>query len=362
MQTLVNATSLPRLMNCGGSFVLDVRSDEMPSDDLIEGNAAHTVLQHTFHKQCNPYDLIGQRVNNNFTVTDEMVDFLSPVIANIMQRGLQIATEYNTDWQVLSGWNITGRCDIFQYNYQTATLHIDDLKYGWRLIEPEMNWTLISHAISVASRQNYPIDRIILTIHQPRPFHKDGKSREWTLDRQQLIELNNRVVQRFNTLDNTLQTGPHCYKCGGLAVCPAARQAGLNAVDVAVSGYHENLSGTELGYEMIMLERAADAIKQRLSALESLAEANLKKGQLVQGFSLGTSIGKTRWLDTATIDGLQAITGKRLVEEKLMTPAAAKRAGVPEAIVDAMSHRPATGFKLVREDLDKTAKKLLGKK
>jgi hypothetical protein len=364
MQNLVNATSLPRLMNCGGSFVLDTSNerDNVQSDDLIEGNAAHKVVQTVIAERRRATDLIGVKVNNNFIVTDDMVDFLLPVIQTIERRNLLTATEYNTDWNVTAGWNISGRCDVFQFDYDTETVFIDDLKYGWRIVEPEMNWTLVSHAIGIAFKNNYPVSRAVLTIHQPRPFHKEGKSREWIIDRAQLIELNAAVVQRFNTFDNTLKTGPHCYKCGGLAVCPAARQAGLNAIDVAVSGYHENLDGVQLGYEMIMLERAADAIKQRLTALESLADSKLRKGEPVQGFALGNSVGKTRWHETATPAALQMLTGIKATEEKQLSPAAYKKAGAPEAIVDSMSYRPNTGMKLVKEDLDKKAKKLLGKK
>ena len=366
MITYVNATSLPRLMHCGGSLTLDREApDKLPSDDVIEGNAAHRVVQEVFSKRVKPHAFIGQKVNNNYIVTDDMVEYLDPIISKVQARGLHVYPEINTNWDILPDrFGVNGRADWFQFDAVTGTLYIDDLKYGWRLVQPENNWTLISHAIAFAIRNpSLIVNHVVFTIHQPRPFHPDGFSREWRVTGEELRSVYyKRIFNRFSTLDNTLTTGDHCYKCAGLAVCPAARQAGLNGVDISVSGYSENLSGEELGYEMIVLERAADIIKQRLDALESLALSRIKSGQPVAHWDTEPSIGKTTWIETATPETLEALTGVKMTEPKMITPAAAIRAGVPEETVKLWSHRPARGFKLVRSDLQKKAKKLLGTK
>lgn len=354
---LIDATSLPRAMICGGSINLDVPSTYEPlSESVIEGNAAHKLAEMVLKGLIsNPQDMVDRQINNNFIVTDDMAENIEEVLYRLAARQLPIYTELNTDW-----FCITGRADFVQYSEKTRTIFIDDLKYGWRIVEPENNWTLISHAIGCAMKYGWQFDTICLTIHQPRPWHRDGQMRSWTIGIHQLRAFERQITERFNALPSEFVTSPACYKCKGLSVCEAARQAALNAVDISTAPYVETLRGDQIAYEIVTLERALTAIEHRLDAIRALAEEKLRSGkETVRGFGLEKAFGKSRWKPFVTVDTVKAITGIDATERRLMTLTAAKKAGIPEAVIETLKFRPETGFKLVRQDIDKTAKKLL---
>ena len=70
----------------------------------------------------------------------------------------------------------------------------------------------------------------------------------------------------------------------------------------------------------------------------------------------------TTWNDDVTPELLETLTGVDCSVKKLITPAQAKKAGVPEDLVVQFTHRPDNGFKLVHIDENKLATKLFGEK
>ena len=356
----LNATELHRIMGCGGFLGIPAfDSFDTVTDDRREGIAAHGVMTLVLNGTVQTAEELVDRNINGHIVTGEMVEHLYFHIEHVQRRGLTtpfIATEAVVDFTT-SGAFIKARGDVLSFDQSTATLYVDDLKYGWKIVEPEMNWQMIAYAIGAMIVFGWPAQRIVFTIHQPRPFHGNGPIREWVVDNATIQSLYHQIAARLESLPNTVTTGPHCYKCDRAAGCPAARLSALAAIDVTTLTYHENLTDLQISYELDLLERAGDALKVRTDALKSLAKS---KGG-VPGWTMKQTYGNREWVDGAdaeTIAMLGGVAVDKLQKSSLITPAQAEKAGLDKAITAAWTERASRGFNLVRADTDKDAKKL----
>src|SRR5207253_5531368 len=132
--------------------------------------------------------------------------------------------EVRIDWMTKSGIWIRGQYDAAYVDKQ-GRLCIDDLKYGWGIVEVEENWQIIGYAIGEVIRRGQAFEWIVFRIAQPRPHHEDGPIREWVISYSQLLELKERIEVRMQQLADglkTFQTSDKCKYCKGVAeACPA---------------------------------------------------------------------------------------------------------------------------------------------
>lgn len=365
----IASSELRRIMaGCDGSIGLGVKAPNLPKSDAErEGMAAHQVFAYALRTNLPASDMIGRELfledQSKFIVTKEIIDWLDPHIDYI--RNLETETDASGDSERRVDWKIddntiTARTDRFSMAVvPNRVLHVHDLKFGWRLIDPEMNWQLISYAIGVASFYQYNFDSVVLTIHQPRPYHPDGTIRRWQITAGELLELHRQIVAKVRSLGSTLHTGSHCHRCRAASICPALRESSMSIIDATIElGYDDSLSGAELGFELNVLTAASQLLKTRLDAIQELAQYLIRNGKIVDGYAMKPIVGHRQWKDNVTPEMIAALTGVDITEKKLITPAAAGRAGVPAVILDEFTERPSRGFSLSRDDVNKTAMKL----
>lgn len=356
-----DATNLPRLMRCIGSRILTPMVPTFENDTTVrdEGNAAHW-LAYSVGQMGNSFsDLLGTKAPNGIFITDEIVDHVQEYIEYIATRFTVFAAmEYETSFNG-EGFEIVGRADHIAHS--ETVLFVDDFKYGWRISEPENNWTLISHAIGFIIRTGFVPQEIVFTIHQPRPMHRLGKTRFWKISYPQLLDLYGEIQARLGNPSDELTTGPHCAKCPALYPCPAARMAGLNALEISEIAFNEELDNTQLSHEIDTLDRAQKALTDRLDALKEVAKHRLIKGEIINNYALDRSLGNTTWKKEVTPEIMKALTGIDCTVAKLATPNQIKARGVPEIAVKALTYRPETGIKLVRTTADQQARRTLKK-
>lgn len=356
--TEISATELHRVMGCGGYFgIAPLESANEITEERREGIAAHGVITLVLNGTVQFAEELVDRNINGHIVTAEMVEYLIPHIEHIQRRGLPVFTEEVLDWQTPNGVTIKCRADGESYDETTGTLYIEEPKYGWRLVEVEGNWQPIAYAIGAMIKYQWRPAKIVMTIHQPRPFHGDGPIREWIIDVFHLQHYYRQIVARLSELPGTVTTGEHCYKCDRAAHCPASRMAALAAVDITTDNYHEDLTDLQISYELNLLERAGDALKVRTDALKSLATS---KGG-VPGWAMKQSYGNRKWIEGADAEIIAMLGGvavSYLQKSTLVTPSQAEKAGLDKTITDAWTERPSRGFNLVRADTDKDAKAL----
>jgi len=354
----INATDLHRIMGCGGFLELAPHAiADKITDDRLEGIAAHGVFKYVLNGMVSTAEELVDRNINGYIVTAEMVEHIIPHIEHIQRRGLTVLSEEKLNWATPTGGIINCRADVVSYDEMTQTLYIDDPKYGWKIVEPHHNWQMIAYAIGAMVTHKWPALNIVMTIHQPRPFHGSGPVREWIIDARAIQQFYQQIVDRLVTLPDTVTTGPHCYKCDRAYACPASRMAALAAVDITTGAYSEDLTALQISYELNLLDRAQEALKVRLDALKSLATS---KGG-VPGWAMKQSYGNRKWIEGADAETLSMLGGvavEALQKLSLITPSQAEKVGVPKEVVSGWTDRPSRGFNLVRADTDKDAQKL----
>lgn len=356
----VTATELPRLMACNGSRLIGGHVPPITRDTTIrdEGNAAHWLVEQVHSGAFTTEELIDRKAPNGVYITAEMVEYLGEYLSVVTQGGfIELDTSHAE-----GSYEVNGRAD--HAVIEDDMLEISDLKYGWGLIEPEMNWTLISHAIGwlIQHRQFY-IDRIKFTIYQPRPEHHAGRVRSWTVNRDQLDGLWQQLSNTLSNPNDQLNTTVHCAKCPNIAICPAARLAELNGIDASEKAFVDTIDNTELSFRLDQNQRAIKLLTERDKAYKDLALHRIKSGEIVNNFSVAQDLANTSWKSGVTVDMMQAMAGTELdiIKKQLKTPNQVKKAGVPEELVDAFTERRVKGSKLVRMDANTKAMKMLNK-
>lgn len=315
-----------------------------------EGNAAHWLAKEAFEGR--PV-VPGVKAYNGYVITEEMMEHVKTYLDALDCGTMEIETTFGDE-----GWEVRGRAD--HIGWDGGCLTIDDFKYGFRLVSPEENYTLIAHAIGWVIRNASIPREIVLRIHQPRPYHPDGPTREWRLSYDMLMYYSRMISQLLTNPDDTLQTGPQCAKCHALATCPAARAASMNAIDASGVAFSDALPDAVLAFEYETLNQAAATIKNRFDALEELMTHKIKSGSVISGYALKARYAHSKWKPGLTGEALSAVTGIDLRKDGVVTPAEAKRRGVAETVITTLTERPLIGTKLERIDADREARKVFG--
>lgn len=351
------ASDLPRIMNCNGSISMGESHPPIESNDETknEGTAVHWLAQQVLTKKFTAEELVDRKSENGVFITPEMVEHLEEYLNSTLPNSeIEFETSHGGD-----NWQINGRADRISYVEAGGHLLIDELKYGWRIVEPEMNWTLISHAISFVVRNpELKINMITFTIYQPRPYHPEGKVRSWRIGIGDLTELINKLNETLNSPSETLNTGDHCHYCPAMAVCPAARKAQMNAIEATHKAFRDDIDNDNLSFQLDHLKRASQVIKEMEKAYNELALYRLTKGQIIQNYALEKELSNRQWKEDITPEFLEMMTGKNLTKKQLITPKQAENEGVPKEFVEALTERRNKGVKIVRMDANTKAKKL----
>lgn len=356
---ITDATNLPRLMNCNGSrlmaAVLPPDSDQTARD---EGNAAHWMAQQVFNG-ASIDSLIDTKAFNGFTMTAEMAEHVASYVSALDCGEMECSTGGSSD-----AWIVNGRADHIVYSRGIPDeLTVDDFKYGWRIVEPDYNWTLIWHAIGYCVTRSIQPAVIVLRIHQPRPHHPSGKLREWRISYAQLMEFYAQINATLSNPSDMLTSGIEwCAKCHALPTCPAARKARYNAIDASAQAFNDDLPDDVLSHELDILRTADAVIKAQRDALEELVSYRIRNGAVVPNYGLETQYAHTRWKTGISAEALSVVTGRECGKPPApITPAEAKRRGVPESVIKSLTERPMTGTKLIRATADERARRLLNK-
>lgn len=367
-QREITATNLPRVLACNGSLLMEASpaSIATPQEDREYGIAAHFVAMSVlFGLQSDPVEWVDRQAPNGTYVTPDMVENVGKILDTLAARGYvaqaERALELPCDFEC-GGYTIRVRPDHIAYDAGSETLYVDDFKFGFRIVEPGDNWTLIAQALGMCKLKGWQPTKIVFTIHQPRAYHPDGPTRSATITSAELVALMVTLDMRLRALTDTLMTGPHCKNCRALSHCGAARLAGYNAIEASTIAFVEDIPNDVLSYELDNLYRARDAINNKLEAYEELAKHRLhESGTSVPGWMIEQSLGNRAPLPGLTPEAIALMTGKSVDEittRKLITPAAMERLKIDEQIVAAISYRPKTGEKLKRFDPSKVAARL----
>lgn len=361
MMITINASDLSRFMACNGSYFM---TPSIPGNSHVsnttreEGNAAHFMAVSVFRGHYRIEEMVDRKAPNGVYMTDEMAEHVSAYMDYLLNRQQDVITQSDMEVDVTFP-GVNARADHAAVSYH-GCVYVDEFKYGWRTVEPENNWTLIAYAIGYVMKLQIVPDSIHMSVYQPRPYHQDGPARTWSIGYNELLAYHGMLQEALLIPSQTLNTGPHCYRCPSVANCAAARKAGMNALEASDIVFDDQIGDDELAFELDILSLAQKTLETRRDALEELAKHRLRKGAVIENYTLNKRLTNTRWKDTATPDLLLAMTGQNLTVSKLVTPAEAKRRGMDETLIKAFTERVETGEKLNRESAHKKAMRLFG--
>lgn len=346
----IRCSKLARPMVCAGYVFLDVE-DPPAGDAAKEGTAAGEYLEYLLLNKP-----MGDTASNGVFIDDDMKFYTQPINDDIKSRvasDSEVLCETRIDWQTRSGIWIRGQYDACFVD-QEGKLCIEDLKYGWGIVEVEENWQLLGYAIGEVIRRGQGFEKISFKIHQPRPHHEDGTTREWILTYEQLLEYKEKIEKRMLELvegRKDFQTSKQCKYCAGAAeACPAFNRLFYRALEVSTEFVQDSLNNDEIARQLDQIKRAEEVIKIKQDSLVQLGTSRIKKGEIIPGYVQSYKYSNRAWKNGITPKAIEMMTGKKVVEEKFMTPAKVEKAGVSRELVNQLSEKKMVGVKLEKKN------------
>ena len=321
------------------------------SDDAIEGECASWLAEQVLTgKAATCADLVGTcHPVTNWQIDADMAHHVQGYVDHLTGRE---AVNHVEKFVSLTDF-IGGKPD--NYSIVGNTLYVDDLKYGFRIVEPH-TLQLKVYAAAILLDQPHVTD-IVLTIHQPRAYHPLGYTRSLEVTPQAIAEDIETVLNAATAAlggHGVFRAGDHCRYCPAVAVCHASAHRLYDVYDGVRSDVVRELSDAELSAELVFLETALTILKSRHESLEADAISRMGRGRLVPGWQVAAGRGQRRW--SASADIVQVITGIDPRSDVMVTPAEMERRGVPKEVVNALTYTPETAPKLKRFNPEVTRK------
>jgi len=356
----IHCSQLARPMACAGfmSFRDLPKSEGGPAAE--EGTAFGELVERMLSMQPIP-----AQARNGVYFDDDMRFYAKPIVEEIIQNlQSEVLCEQPIDWRTRSGIWVRGRFDISFV--RERCLYIDDCKYGWGIVEVKENWQLLGYAIGEVIRRQQAFEAVVLRIRQPRPHHEDGDTREWRISYEELLQYKERIEQRMDQIAGgfkELQTGKQCKYCPAAAEhCPAFNKLFYRALEVTHEFTQDQIDEAELSRQLDHVTRASEILKIKKDSLDQLAVQRVKQGKLIPGYITQESYGNRSWKGGITPEAIEILTGCKVVERSMLSPAKAEKAGVPKKFIDSLVDRPFLGQKIVKKDGSDVGNKIFGKK
>lgn len=349
----ISPSSAHRWVHCHGSVAMTAQFPDPSGAAAADGEACHWVASETLLGRTP-----GPVAPNGIVITDEMRDAAAVYVAHVRNtiKDMPIDAEFEVEHKIAIPVNqeCFGTLDCGAWVSPTE-LHIWDLKYGYGIVEPYENWQLICYALGMLAYVGGLEDqRIKVHMHiiQPRPFHASGPVRTWSVLASDLRNHSNMLTYAAAKAlqpNAATKSGGHCKYCSALHACPAAQKSAMLSVDIVDDSTVQLLQPDQLALELRTLRRAADAIQYRLTGLEAQAKALIQSGQSVPGWSLQNGTGRQQWTKPAEeIFAIGDVLGLNLRKSPdPITPAQARKAGLPDDLLAAFTERGAAEAKLV---------------
>lgn len=384
-----SASSTDRNWNCSGALALTMNLPETTNEAADWGTCAHQVAERCLRDGVDAIDFLGtteKGKKHEFDVDEEMADtaqqYVDYVRKTIIAAAphriapsdlLQIEQRFSLE-SLKPPFDAGGTADAVIYHPKEKLLEVVDLKGGRGVVvEVKGNPQLRTYGLgAMLANPKLKVERVKVTIVQPRAGHKDGRIRseefhvadlvEWTGDLIVAMMKAKRALEERALAPSDaiwaaawLQAGEHCKFCKAAGFCPALEQRALDAAGVwfddidqpRISNSPDAMSPEKLGATLDML----DMLGEWINAVRSYAHNQAETGVEIPGYLLVEKIGNRAW--TVQERDVVALLRENGVDDpytkKIVTPAAAekllgtKKKGVITAIVE----RPVRGTNLV---------------
>ncbi len=358
MVTEIRCSQLARPMVCAGFLAFENLPVQESGQPALEGTAFGEYTQWLLRGQVPP-----KQASNGIYFDDDMKFYARPTVEEVnANRQSEVLIEQRIDWKTRSGIWIRGSYD--RSFIREGNLYLDDDKYGWNHVEVRDNWQLLGYAIGEVIRRGVAFPKIILRINQPRPHHEDGSLREWVLTYPELLAYKEKIEVRMQEIADgarDLQTGKQCKYCAATAeACPAFSKLFYRAMEVSFGFIQDSIDDGELAKQLEHAERAAEVIKIKNYSLRELAVSRIKGGKIIPGYITESNFGDRKWKPHISPEVIETLTGRKIVEQKMLSPAQAEKLGINKKFIAALVDRHFIGQKLKKKDAGAMGDKIFG--
>jgi hypothetical protein len=397
-----SASSTARNWTCAGAIALaaEINTPEVESSFAAWGTACHQVSEKCLRSGGDAADLIDtieKTKQHSFTVDEEMAETAQVYIDYVRGRLAKYKAETGDDAQfwieqhfslndLNTPFDAGGTSDFVMYFPKWRLLEVVDLKGGRGVVEAAGNKQMRTYGLgTMLAHPGLDIEKVKVTIVQPRAPHKEGRVRsddfhvadllEWTADLLRAMHRSKEASDNFGKMPFAAWwakylTPGNCTFCPREGTCPALEQKAFDTVGVWFTEQDEPRianapdSGTpdQIAASLDLL----DMIQDWMNARRAYAHQQAELGVVIPNYVLVPKQGREKWNDdteetvllAAQTAGLKA--EKYLNAPKLKTPKQVRKAlgKTHEALVEGLSFTPSEGTNLVRQD--KTTRTAVG--
>jgi hypothetical protein len=399
-----SASSTDRNWNCSGAMALTMDLPETTNEAADWGTCCHQISEKCLREGTQASDYIGTTEKGKkyeFEVDEEMaetaqmyVDYVRRQVIDAAPKGtnpsglLQIEQRFSLA-ALNPPFEAGGTGDAVIYHPTEKMIEVVDLKGGRGVVvEAKGNPQLRTYGLgAMLANPSLKVEKIKVTIVQPRAGHKDGRIRseefhvadlvEWTTDLMAAMERSAQALADMEKVDCNLipqalwnkvhlKAGDHCKFCKAAGFCPALEQRALDAAGVWFDDLDQprlsNSPDTLSPERASQLLDAADMIGDWINAVRAYWHGEAESGVEIPNYILVPKEGREKWNDDAAAKAAAAKavaagvpTEKVWNDPKPRTPkqirdalVKAKKGDVADEI-KALSGSESKGTNLVRE-------------
>lgn len=342
----------PRWVRCSASAWAEWGLPERHNDAATLGVLAHLLLEQT---------ILNGGVPEHLSESD-VVTHIRNVYRYLLAQGLSIMSEQTAQFTTANGNLIRGTMDVCSMSTQQSHLYIRDLKFGFRVVEPD-SWQLLGYALLWISKYQIKPDYITVEIIQPRVSHVNGPYRSLTYSYAEFIE---RAVEYIAAADAAYKTdkmvftpGEHCRNCKAASHCPTLRASNYGDINHTVD---PEMTTTESGENLSLAHKQFELARAWFEGVETDVLHRIQtKRQYIPGWSVEHSAGRLNWLGYSAPSQLGKTLNISLEKDvQYITPTQAVDRGLPQEMVMQFATRSQGKPKLVNKDIVDRAKEAFG--
>ena len=320
---------------------------EVPGDPAREGTCAAWVAEMVLTGAVSTAnDMIGQSHENGWLVEPDMANHIQGYVDLVKSYGGVIHTER----KVRLNKHIAGTPDAYAILDDIGTLIVDDLKYGYGIVEPYQNEQISIYAMAILrylAARDVIVRNVVIGVYQPRPWHPLGIHRTWGVFPEQLGAYVNTIeaaAEKAQNPDAGTTPGEHCRYCPAAATCQAVGEENYRIHERLHADVQRHMTADEVAKELKFLDVAEAMLKGRKDALHAEAKARIAKAEHIPGWHMEQGAGQRRF--TASRDVIHVMTGIDPTADKMVTPMELERRGADPEVVKRMTETPRTAPKL----------------
>lgn len=388
-----SASASARNFACSGALALTINLPDRTSEAADWGTICHELGEMCLRDGGDADRFIGTTRKgkvHSFEVDEEMaetaqtyIDYVRLVCgSDLHPDGATLLIEQRFDLSSLgTPFDAGGTGDAVIYLPAEKRLEVVDLKGGRGVVvEAKGNPQLRTYALgALVANKGIAVERVTVTIVQPRAPHPDGRIRSETIDVMDLLDWTYDMLAAMRRSKEAmdakadlapaawaaayLNPGPHCGStfCKAAATCPALEQAAMDAVGIwftpegapQIANVPEVTDPDERARRLDMLDMIEDWVKQVRAHEHHLAEG----GAPATGYGLVRKVGREKWKDgveqqVETACDLAGLPRAKFFNPgKLKTPKQVRKELKDKAeLVSDLSETPTGGTNLVRLD------------